>query len=364
MRAIPSNINIARCRQLIQRAIDTFELDLSGLVILTEAATGYYLLTPFIAAIAGADRVFALTRDSRLGTAQAVCERTMVLAKRWGVADQIEVFFSREDKRVGLADIVTNLGLVRPLDASFLRRLKPTAVIPLMFETWEYRTEDLDLEECRRLGIPVLGTNEHHPDLEIFQYVGHLVLKLLFELDIEVYRARIVVVGGGEFGNAAVNSLQAAGAIVSQVRIGEGESLSDQQNRDVLAGCDAVILMEHNSREMIIGPGGQITASELRSLNPGVVMVLISGGVDPVNVETAGIPFRPSQVAPAGYMSIATDYLGPRPLIDLHAGGLKVGELMARARLKGLACEEAKKEALKNPIGQDFSVRQREQHGY
>lgn len=339
-------MNEARCLRLIQSAIATFELDLSGLVVLTEAATGYYMLTPLIVALAGANRVYALTRDSRYGSTEVVREQTMALADRWGVANRIEVLFSREDERLGLADIVTNLGFVRPLDAPFLRRLKRTAVIPLMFEPWEYRPEDLDLAECRRLGISVLGTNENHPDLQIFQYVGHLVLKLLFELDIEVLRAKVVVVGGGEFGNAALNSLHAAGAIASQIRPARGESLNQQPARDLLADCDAIAVVEHHSREILIGPAGQITASELRLMNPSVVLVHIAGNVDQADLEAVGVPVRPSQFAPPGYMSVATDYLGPRPLVDLHTAGLKVGEALARSRGQGLSVSEVEHKVL------------------
>lgn len=323
-------MNEARCWRLINRAIDTFDLNLSDLAVLTEAATGYYMLTPLIAALAGAEIVYALTRDSRYGSAQVVCEQTMALAERWSVAQQIEVLFSREDKRVGLADIVTNLGFVRPLDAPFLKRLKRTAVIPLMFEPWEYRPEDLDLAECRRQGIPVLGTNEHHPDMQIFEYVGHLVLKLLFELDIEVFRSKVIIIGGGEFGRCVLESLQNAGASVTQVRVAEGESLQSLAVRQALSSCDAIVVVEHHSRELLIGRNGQIPAEELRKLDPGVSIVHVAGGVNQEEVEAIGIPCRPDCFAPPGYMSVATDYLGPRPLIDLHAAGLKVGELMWR----------------------------------
>ena len=325
-------MNDARCLRLIRNAVAKLDLDLTGLIVLTEAATGYYVLTPLIAALAGADQVYAITQDSSYGSAQEVCERTQSLADRWGVADQIEILFSRKDERIEFADIVTNLGFVRPLDVEFLGRLKRTAVIPLMFETWEHRPEDLDLAECRRLGIPVLGTNEEHPDLQIFRYVGHLALKLLFELDIEVYRSRIIVIGSGKFGRAVADSLTAAGASVSQLSLDDGNLLHEQQVRGALADCDAIVVAEHHSREAIIGPRDQITARKLRSINPGVVLAHIAGNVDRADIETAGIPFRPSRFAPPGYMSIATDYLGPRPLIDLHTAGLKVGETMARLR--------------------------------
>ena len=327
-------MNNFRCLRLIEQAITTFNLDLSNLVVLTEAATGYYQLTPMIAALAGAKNVYALTRDSYYGKAEVVAQQTICLAKQWNVEDRIQVLLSREDKRIGLADIVTNLGFVRPLDKIFLKRLKATAVIPLMFETWEYRTEDIDIKECRRLKIPVLGTNENHPSLKIFQYVGHLVLKLLFELDIEVYRSKIVVVGGGEFGKATVKSLNQAGADVFQININKGESLADHQNQIFLSKCDAIAVVEHQSKEKIIGIDGQITGEKIKLLNPGVVLIHIAGNVEQKSLEAAKIIFYPSKIATTGYMSLSTDYLGPKPLIDLHTAGLKIGELMTSTNVK------------------------------
>jgi len=330
------NMNQARVRRLIERAITTFELDLKGLVVLTEAATGYYALTPLLAAMGGADKVLALARDSSYGTAQEARWQTLNVIQQWGFERHISVLMSREDDRIGEADIVTNLGAVRPLNASFLRRLKSTSVIPLMWETWEYRPEDLDLATCRRLGIPVLGTNEHHPDLQILHYVGLLAIKLLFELQIEVFRSEIVVIGGREFGTQVARTLQSAGAEVTQVRVSEGESLHMSRDREVLMTCDAVVVAEHRSREMLIGPGGQMEASELVRLNPGVVVAHIAGAVDRTSLVEAGMACLPEHIAPAGYMSVTADRLGPRPLIDLHAAGLKVGEALAQAATRGL----------------------------
>ena len=118
------------------------------------------------------------------------------------------MIFKREDPRVGAADIVTNLNYVRPLDKAMLARLKPTAVIPLMFETWEYRPSDLDLEEARRLGICVLGTNERDERLRVLEYIGPVAVKLAMEMGVEVLTSRVVVLGGGHFGNAAAHSLR------------------------------------------------------------------------------------------------------------------------------------------------------------
>ena len=45
-------------------------------------------------------------------------------------------------------------------------------------------------------------------------------------------------------------------------------------------------------------------------------------------------------------MTTATDYVGPKPVIDLHAGGLKVGELLVKGMRKYQNMREAETYAL------------------
>ncbi|MCX7669243.1 MAG: hypothetical protein N2439_04145, partial [Anaerolineae bacterium] len=80
----------ARVVGLIRRTITFFELDLSGLVVLTEAASGPYVVTPIIAALAGAARVIALTATSRYGSVEAVIAQTRALAELCGVSVQVD----------------------------------------------------------------------------------------------------------------------------------------------------------------------------------------------------------------------------------------------------------------------------------
>jgi hypothetical protein len=313
----------------MEAAIQTFSLDLQGLRVLTEAATGYYSLTPLIAALAGARQVYALTRDSHYGSANQIGQDTMGLARRWGISDRLEVFSSREDQRVKEADIVTNLGFIRPLDSTLLKRLPPGAVIPLMWEAWEYRPGDLDRGECRRLGIPVLGTNEHHPDLRTLEYIGPLAVKLLFMLDIEVFQSHAVVLGSGEFAENTAATLRSAGATVSTF---SPKEWAEGKVRETLRVADAIVIVEHHDRRMLIGSPGTFRAEDLYSLNPRLSVAHICGGVDRSSLEKAGFRCTPGAFAPPGYMSRGMDYLGPKPLVDLHTAGLKVGELMWRRK--------------------------------
>lgn len=348
-------MNEIRAQQLVRQAIKTFSLDLHGLVVLTEAASGLYALTPLIAACAGADRVLALTRDSRFGSATAMRDMTMALARRWAIADRVKVLLSRDDEQISTADIVTNLGFVRPLDMALLTRLKPTVAIPLMWETWEFRPADLDLEACRRLGIPVLGTNEHVPELQTIGYIGHLSLKLLFDLDIEIFRSRIVVIGSGEFASVAVTALEGAGAFVVQLVPTSVGRLEYAEAREVLRDLDAVVIVEHHSRTQLIGQGSSVTATNLAEWSPGVVVAHICGAVDREDLRESRIQHAPAEIASAGHMSVATDYVGPRPLIELHTAGLRVGEALARARLHGLTAREAEDEVLQSlAVAQGF----------
>jgi hypothetical protein len=348
-------MNLQRVKKIINQSISNFDLNLSGLTILTEAATGYYILTPIIAALAQADYVLALTRDSKYGKATDIREDTMELARNWNVDGNIQVIYDRNDKRIGNADIVTNLGFVRPIDSNFLRKLKKSAVIPLMWETWEYRTEDIDLQECRRLQIPVLGTNEHHPDLRIFDYIGYIALKLLFEAEIEILRTKIAILGKGEFADQVYKTLKTAHADVHFILQENDKNSNIEKAKNILKEADALIVVEHRERKQLIGEEGFITPKEISQLNEYINIIHICGNVDQDSLIRNEIRCWPKNFAPAGHMSVATDYIGPTPLIRLHTAGLKVGESLARARLKGLNGLEAESAVIhQNSLAQGF----------
>jgi hypothetical protein len=343
-----------RTSRLVRQAIGKFGLNLDGLTILTEAASGNYIFTPIIAALSGARQVHAITKDSRYAPAEQIMKNTLSLAEAMGTRKKIKIYTSLKPDVIGDADIITNLGFVRPIDRNFISHLKTTAVIPLMYETWEYRKEDLDLAECQRKGIAVLGTNERVDKLQTFAYIGNLAMKLAFELDVEVFKSNVIVVGGEHFGKSTVNAFTNASANVVNFRIAEGDSLASKRFKDELTRCDLLIFVEHQSKELLLGDGGQLSVKELLKLNPGISIVHIAGGVEEEAIRKAQIPYRPQNLSPVGYMSVTTAYLGPKPVIDLHTAGLKVGELLARGRLRGLSREEAEKEALMNPLCQSF----------
>ncbi len=340
-----------RCRRLAESAIERFSLDLRGLVVLTEAATHHYSLTPLIAALAGADRVIVLGRDSRHGSFAKVRDEVLNLADTWGVKDRLLVTDNRRDASIAEADVVTNLGFVRPLDADFLSHLKKTVALPLMWETWEFRAQDMDIGACRRLGIPVLGTNEGHPDLGTIDYLGPVAIKLLFELEVEVLRSRVVVVGSGKFITPIRLALLAAGAELVDVVV----PTKEMGRLDCWSRADAIVFAEHRVPDQLLGTAGWLDPAWLANINSAIGIAHICGNVDEASLKNNGLRYTPAPMAGFGYMSVTTDFVGPRPLIDLHAAGLRVGELLARLRLKGVPASEAEIQVLDQcPLAQGF----------
>lgn len=361
----------ARSIRLVKESIGQLELDLSGLVVLTEAASGDHVFTPLIAAMANAAKVIAVTRDSRYGKARDITENTYLLAKYFGIEKKrIQIVEDLSPHTIGEAEVITNLGFLRPINREFISNLKPTAVISLMYETWEFREEDLDLRECWKKGIPVLGTNEEHEALRIFEYIGHLCLKVLLEAGIEVFRSEIVLVGDNKFGGDIVRTLSAAGANVLWVtnahtdeakKLGgtkTGCSLKESNVQSSIRGCDAIIVNTYPDRRVVIGKYGDISSRRLKELAPETTVIQLDGLIERKSLDKLGIACLPTEEPGIGHMGWTLSYLGPKPVIALNCGGLKVGELLARARLRGLDLVQTEQEALRDHICQDFSLAQ------
>jgi hypothetical protein len=336
-------VNAHRAKRLCDTAIQTFGLDLTGQCVLTEAASSNYQLTPLIAALAGAD-VIALTRDSRYGSASEIIRDTMRMANAWDLASRIQIITDRTSPALQEATLITNCGFVRPIDTALLARISSRAVVSLMWETWEFRDADLDLAACRSMGIPVLGTDEQHADLRIFEYIGLVVIKLLLEVEIEVFKSDVLILGSGSFASCTKQALDQAQAQTT---------LHASYHAEAALHADAIVCVEHHRTEALITAAQM---AELKKGNPGVRLIHLCGHLDHKALDESGLCCHPYPPAPSGFMTVATDYVGPRPLIELHTAGLRVGADLAAARAKGLDGLDAEREALKTcPYAQGFA---------
>jgi len=322
-----------RLALLMRQAVERSRLDLSGRVMLTEAGSGAYVVTPVLAAMAGARLVHAVTRSTAYGSFEEVTAQTLELASEVGVADRIEFTTHKSPERLGEADIVTNSGHVRPIDAETVGRMKPTAVIPLMYEAWEFRSIDVDVAACRRRGIPVAGTNEQHPAIDVFSFLGIMAVKLLLDAGIAVQGSRLLVLCDNPFATFLERCLGMAGADV----------MMTTTLPDAPAGpFDAIILaLRPVGRYAIGGREAIISGREIAARWPGAVVAQFWGDLDRDALAAEQVPYWPAARVPAGHMGILPSAIGPEPIVRLQCGGLKVGEILAKARANNFHSDEA-----------------------
>ena len=339
-----------RALRLMRDVIEHLELSLHDLTVLTEAGSGSYSLTPVLAALAGAKRVDALTRDSAWGSAESIRETVHAACELAGVGGHVEVHESRDADVFAGADIVTNLGLVRPIDAAIVESLKPTAVIPLMCEAWEVRDGDVDLDACRRRGVLVLGTNEHHPLCDVFRYSGPLAGSLLFEAGFELLGMRVLVTGRDRFAPVIVDWLRRAGAEASHLDPDEPGVY------EKLAEADVLMVADYAGDACVVGDGALLDAARIGQSAPALTVVQFAGAIDGAALQREGVRYWPEPPVPARRMVRTFSALGVAPVILLHAGGLKVGELGARARLAGLTVEETEQRAVASGLAQSVGL--------
>ncbi len=317
----PPGLRPERLLRLIRRSVAECGIDLGGATVLTEAATGAYVVTPVIAALAAAGKVHAVTRGTRYGSVQEVVAQTDALAALAGVADRIEIHTEIAPELVGAADIVTNSGHLRPLDASLVGGMRPGTVVPLMFEAWEIDLgrDDVDLAAMRRQGVRFAGTNERHPAVDVFSFLGSMAVKLLVDSAVAVRGSRLVVVCDNPFRRYLVDGLTAAGASVQ-----DSDRLDDAQLTD---GVDAVVVALKPTGAPVLSADD---VARIARQAPGAVLAQFWGDLPRDACRQLDVPCVPAVEPGTGHMGVLPSALGPEPVVRLQAAGLKVASVLLK----------------------------------
>lgn len=352
---------MSRVTKILHDALHNFNLQLEGLTVLTEAASGNYQYNCILAAMAGA-KVFAVTKDSSYGLANDIKEKTYALANMYGVSDCLTIISDLDEDIVKQCDIITNSGFVRPINQSLIYKMKPTAVVPLMWETWEIRENELDLNACKEKGILVLGTDESQAPLQLYYYVGHLAMKLLYNMGFEGFKTNVLLLASNPMGKIIKEHFDKIDVSCTWYAQNDASARSyDQLNTDFKregSSYDMVLLAEHAYNQLLIGEKGILSSDLIKEINPNLAVGIIAGNVDVEHLKESGLSYFPDKILPFGYVSYDTYQLGPKPVIDLYAAGLQVGEIMAKSRLSGKTIEETVKFALSNSMAMDFQGEQ------
>ncbi len=308
-------------KSIVEQTISLFDLNLKDKTVLTEAANGHFYITPIIAALAGAN-VIAIAKDSAYGKSQEVCEYVKEKAAYFGLEDKITLIENElNTEQIKKADIITNLGFVRPIDEKFIGQIKSNAVIAGMCEDWEIRSKDIDLSACTTQGIPVVAVHEQSPKLDIFKYVGLIAVKMIFELGLELYRNRFLIVSRDKFGVVISDTLSQMGAGTSLV-----EKLDSQNAQLIESQYDAVIMADYsseNKKDTIV-----LDSLLIKRVTHNPLLIHLAGEVNYNSMKEKGIQCFPKKDGHVQKMSETFAYLGIRPVVELHTAGLAVAKIV------------------------------------
>jgi hypothetical protein len=346
-----------RTLRKVRALIEDAGLDLRGANVYTEAATGAYRIGAALALLAGARSVHCVARPSRFGPAQAAIAETRAFAVRAG-ADLGRLGFSEGHSAEALAtaDIVTNMGMLRPIDAGVIAELRPGAVIPLMYEPWEFRDEDVDLAAAERRGVLVVGVNEGHARSDCIGGLPLLVLKALLASGASVLCDDVLLVCGNRFARTLVLGLEPhcrSLDVLDDGRAGDplpGRARRRHRSETNATHYDALVLLD--------APDGRRfnVADDPDALWPRACLGTWDLCIQSMgNVHRGAFPdvrFHPEGAPPMGYMGTNPAGLGPDLVARLVVAGLSAGaEALALLR-----ADPAALRAQANPFAQGWAL--------
>jgi hypothetical protein len=312
----------------IKRKIKDLDLDLSGEIVLTELGNNNYIYTPIVAALAGA-KVIAWTSENQHFNVEDNVSEFLQILKEFDINNVVVRVNSRSDDDINSATIITNSGFLRPLDKVFLEKCQPGVCVPLMYEAWEVRESDIDINEAKNLNIKVAGTFENHDSINVFDGVGPLAIKLALEAGFEVFNNNILIVSDDHFGEVTKNAFEKFGARNVWITTNEEEMIAKIEQADFVYICNYDEARTYFSEELL-------PLEIVLDKNPNLGVVHLYGSLDYKRLIQSGIKVYPEKDGHAMKMSETLAYLGPQLVISLNVGGLKVGSLMRQEELTDL----------------------------
>jgi hypothetical protein len=208
-----------------------------------------------------------------------------------------------------------------------------------MYEAWEWRNADMDINYIRKRGFKIGATNERHPDVDVFSYLGDMALKLIFDAGLCPYKNRFILLCNNDFGPYIARILAAVCDKLAVIDLDEHKKHYNPDQVDWIGGfpelnipesyknAEAILFTAYPFDKIWIGEHSTIKVQEIRSKLADPFLLRFAGDVDESFLQKKGIRLFPEHVH-SGHMGILPSAIGYDPIIRLQSAGLKVGELL------------------------------------
>ena len=311
-----------RAIKLIESIRDKLNLSLKGYKVLTEVGSNNYIYGPIIPLLCGAQKVYAFVKDTNYGKADEIKTACLEIATALGLEKNLEIETNvLNDNWLGKCDIITNSGMLRPFDTKKLSKFKKNAVLPLMYESWELRSQDIDISYCKEHNIKVSGTWESHPDIKVFDYVEILCLKMAFEAGFEVLGNNIFIWSNDHFGDKIKNSF---------IKNGANKCILSNDLNLLLKNAAVLDFLFISDYDELRDYSKLLDINNLIKINPNLVIIHLYGNLDFKEFSKIGFEIFPKKNGKSQLMTYSLAHAGLIPIINLQVAGYKVATEMLK----------------------------------
>jgi hypothetical protein len=204
----------------------------------------------------------------------------------------------------------------------------------------------MDINYVKERGFKLGATNERHPDIDVFGYLGDMALKQIFDAGICLYKNKFVLLCNNDFGpyiaKVVARNCERLAIIDTEENKSKYEGIS---NIDWIGGypdikipvdykdAEAIIFTAYPFAQEWIGQNSMISIKQIKETFDHPYILRYAGHADPEVMKENAVPFFPEYV-PSGHMGVLPSAIGWDPVIRLQGGGIKVGEALLTGKHK------------------------------
>ncbi len=300
---------------LARQYIDKYKPNLSGLNVLAPMIEQEPLLLGVLAGMAGANNIYVYDPQLNINRDSALEEYGFSLKFTGSVSPEL---------LSGLNIILKNSQI--PLQGEKMGcYAKKSSVISMFPENMEFTNpQNIDPETLQRKDISIIGLDSQDTRLAMYQRFSHIIMKKCYNLGIDIFKSKILLVGHGDFLSCALSLLKSVGAVVYTYNTNTSADQSYVLKH--LKDLDLIIAMDYPlTGRQIIGSAGVISISDIVDSCPFVKVLHISGKIETGSLKFGNIKYLPENPDQQG-LNLNMNELGERGIVELATLSLKIAE--------------------------------------